>query len=99
MIINGFPSDYSNSNIAASFLTSAWVGTSAPYTQSISVAGITEDDNLIIAPIYSTTNATAILQKKAWNLISKVIPGAGVITATCFEEKPTTNITIRILGV
>ncbi|NLZ83018.1 MAG: hypothetical protein GX915_05085, partial [Clostridiales bacterium] len=71
----------------------------APYTQTITVAGITPDDEPIISPVYSTTNATAILQKEAWNMVGKIVTGEETITAICFEEKPTIAIPIQIKGV
>lgn len=77
-------------------LTTTWSGTSAPYTQSISISGILATDNPHIMPVYSATNATAILEKEAWNCISKAVTSAGKITFTCFEEKPTQAISINI---
>lgn len=80
-------------------ITDTWVGASAPYIQEVSVEGITADDEPRISPVYSGTNATAILQQTAWNLIGKAVTGAGKITFTCFEEKPVTAIPIQIKGV
>jgi hypothetical protein len=77
-------------------LTTTWEGTSAPYTQDITVVGITSSDTPIISPVYSTDNATAILEKEAWNMIGKAITGTDTITFTCFEEKPVTAIPIQI---
>lgn len=77
-------------------LTTTWEGTSAPYTQDIAVVGITSSDTPIISPVYSTDNATAILQKEAWNMIGKATTSTNTITFTCFEEKPVTAIPIQI---
>lgn len=77
-------------------LSTTWAGTSAPYTQSISISGILSTDKPHITPVYSTTNATAILEKKAWNCISKAVTSAGKITFTCFEEKPTQALSLQI---
>jgi len=77
-------------------LTTTWGGTSAPYTQNITVVGITSSDTPIISPVYSTDNATAILQKEAWNMIGKATTSTNTITFTCFEEKPVTSIPIQI---
>ncbi|PWM50147.1 MAG: hypothetical protein DBX41_06115, partial [Clostridiales bacterium] len=85
----------SKSNYTAS-LSTTWTGTSAPYTQSISISGILSTDKPHITPVYSTTNATAILEKKAWNCISKAVTSAGKITFTCFEEKPTQALSLQI---
>lgn len=77
-------------------LSTTWTGISAPYTQSISISGILSTDKPHITPVYSTTNATAILEKKAWNCISKAVTSAGKITFTCFEEKPTQALSLQI---
>lgn len=77
-------------------LSTSWSGTSAPYTQEVEISGILATDNPHITPIYSDTNATAILEKKAWNMVGKAITSAGKITFTCFEEKPTQAISLQI---
>lgn len=77
-------------------ITTTWIGSSAPYTQEISIAGILSTDIPEIIPIYSATLETAILEKAAWNMISKGETSAGKITFTCFEEKPVTAIPIQI---
>lgn len=77
-------------------ITTTWTGSSAPFTQNVTVSGITANDVPFISPVYSTDNATAILQKEAWNMISKAITSTNVITFTCFEEKPVTAIPIQI---
>lgn len=82
----------------ATILTN-WAGSTAPYTQTITVDGVTKNDNPIISPIYSTTNATAILEKAAWNLIGKITTNNDSITVACFEAKPTQTLNIQIKGV
>lgn len=77
-------------------ISTTWSGTSAPFTKSVYISGITANDNPHITPVYSTTNATAILQKTAWGLIGKGITGTNIITFTCFETKPTTAIPIKV---
>lgn len=77
-------------------ITTTWTGSSAPYTQSVTVNGILATDTPHIMPVYSTTNSTAIAQKTAWTCVSKAVTAANTITFTCFEEKPTTAIPIQI---
>ena len=77
-------------------ITTTWSGSSAPYTQDVSVSGILASDTPHITPVYSTTNSTAITQKEAWGCVSKAVTSDGKITFTCFEEKPTTAIPIQI---
>lgn len=85
--------------IKTATITTTWTGTSAPYTQAITVSGITADDTPIICPVYSANNSTAILERKAWNMIGKIETSADTITVTCFEEKPTQAISIQLKGV
>lgn len=77
-------------------ITTSWTGSAAPYTQTISISGILSSDTPHVMPAYSTTLATALLQKEAWMKVSKAEAAAGSITFTCFEEKPTTAIPIQI---
>ena len=76
-------------------LSTSWSG-SGPYTQSITVSGISASDTPHIMPVYSDTNSTAISQKEAWACVSKAVTSDGTITFTCFEDKPTTAIPIQI---
>lgn len=77
-------------------ITTTWSGSAAPYTQEVAVSGILASDLPHITPVYSTTNATAIAQKEAWNCVSKAVTAADKLTFTCFEDKPTTAIPIQI---
>jgi len=80
-------------------VTTTWVGASAPYTQDVTVTGILADDDPIINPVYSATNATAILEKEAWGNVGKVATTLNTITLTCFEEKPVTAFNLQLLVV
>lgn len=77
-------------------ITTTWSGTSAPYTQAMTINGILSTDTILITPVYSTNNDTAIQQQTAWNLISKAEASANRITFTCFDDKPTVAIPISI---
>lgn len=85
--------------VSTATITATWAGASAPYTQDVTVSGMTADYEPLICPVYSSTNATAILQQNAWNLIGKAVTGTDKITFTCFEQKPITAIPIQIKGV
>ncbi len=80
----------------ATLSSSAWTGSSAPYTQTVTVSGIKDTDTPSIAPVYSSTNATATTERDSWNLVCKAETGSGVITFTCFEAKPTVDLTLQI---
>lgn len=79
-----------------STLSTTWLGSTAPYTQTVSIADILASDTPHITPVFSTTNTTAKSQKEAWGLVSKAVTNNGNITFTCFEEKPTTAIDLQI---
>lgn len=79
-------------------ITTTWTGSSAPYTQTITATGVTANDEPIISPLYSATLATALLEKEAWNMISKIETGANSITVTCFDDKPTAAVSIQLKG-
>ena len=87
---------YLNKKIYNATITTTWVGASAPYTQDVTVSGITSNDNPYIKPIYSSNNATAILEKAAWNMINEAATSANTITFTCFEDKPTQQVQIYL---
>ena len=77
-------------------ITTNWTGSSAPYTQAVTVSGILTTDCPHIVPVYSSTLSTALEQKEAWSMVSKAETSANTITFTCFEEKPMTAIPIQI---
>ena len=76
-------------------LSTGWTG-SGPYTQTVSVAGITENDRPIIDIVLSATPATALAEVEAWGLVSKIETGTGSITATCLEEAPGVDINLQM---
>lgn len=80
----------------AATISTTWIGSSAPYTQTVTVSGLLSTDIPIFGIVPSTTTATALLQKEAWNMIGKIETIANGITITCYEEKPTTAIPIQI---
>lgn len=77
-------------------ISTIWTGTSAPFTQNITVTGMLATDAPFAYPVYSTTNATALLQQETWFKIGKITTGTNTIAVTCFEEKPTTALPIQL---
>ena len=82
-------------------LTAAGWTNAAPYTQSISVTGITANDAPIIsAGLPSTINAanyTTLIKNYA--MIDRAVTAAGKITFYCYRKKPTAAIPLYIKGV
>lgn len=79
-------------------ISATWAGTAAPYTQTVTVTGIAPTDKQVhITPVYSSSNATALQEKEAWNMIGKAdVTTANTLTFTCFADKPATAITIAV---
>jgi hypothetical protein len=76
-----------------------WVGTTAPFTQNLSVAGIKSTDTPFIVPIFSNTPSVALSQQMAWGMISKIETVDNGLLVTCLNRKPTIEIPIRIKEV
>ncbi|WP_312426313.1 hypothetical protein [Lacrimispora sp.] len=83
-------------------LTAAgWTGSTAPYTQTVSVAGITEKDRPTVS-LYLPDGITAAnvdLKEKAFDCVNRAVSGAGIITVYCYKKKPTTDFQIQVKGV
>lgn len=80
----------------ATITTTSWTGSAAPYTQSVTVPGIIETDTPNITQCFYYDLPTSIVQKEAWNMVSRAYSGDGTITFVCFEEKPAIDINIQI---
>lgn len=75
--------------------------TQAPYTQEVTVAGITAKDNPIVSLDLSLDTLTPEQVKalnKNFGKLDRVVTGAGKITAYCYNGKPDSDFTIRIKG-
>lgn len=77
-------------------ITTNWVGSTAPYTQIISITGILESSTPIVDVVLDSNTATAKSQLEAWSYVSKIETGANSITVTCLEDKPTVAIPIQV---
>lgn len=93
-----FNSENLKASISKTIITS-WIGSVAPFTQTISVIGMLDTYRPIISPIYSLDNPTAIIEKVNWGYIDKYDVNIDSITFTCFEKKPTIDINIQIKGI
>ncbi len=82
-------------------LTAAGWSSSAPYTQTVNVTGMTENDRPTVG-LYLPAGITAAnvdLQEKAYACVTRAVSGAGVITVYCYKKKPTTDFQIQVKGV
>lgn len=84
-------------SLSAALPASGWSGESAPYTQTVQVAGVTADTNALLDFAHAEDDAAEKTRAAAWSRITYFTPGAGTITATCLGSKPTTDLTLRII--
>lgn len=69
---------------------------SAPYSQTISVAGINSDSLPHVTLDYSTTLSTAKDQQTNFSYVSDTTCSSNTITFKCFNSKPAINLPIII---
>lgn len=80
---------------------SGWSG-SAPYTQTVSVAGMTADwvPGIPTAVLGSSVDVTALLAAtEALGCIKMITSAAGTLTFTAPEDKPSASLTLRVPGM
>lgn len=75
---------------------SGWTGDAAPYTQTITVEGVTKDDIPHIGLIASDNADTAENEEEAFSYIKKVETGDGTLILTCRDDKPEVDMTILL---
>ena len=82
-------------------LTAAGWSSSAPYTQTVEIPGVTADDRPIVSLYLADgiTAAEAKLQSKAYGCVDRAITGSGNITVYCYNKKPAADFQIQIKGV
>ena len=77
------------------FLATGWSST-VPYTQTVTVEGITESLNPRIDIIISDNVVTGKKEEIAFSYVTKVTTGDGILTAYCYETKPDVDLNIMI---
>ena len=73
-----------------------WVGDTAPYTQDITISGITSDLSPLIDLIVSDDVATSDEEIAQWSYITKATTGDNIITFRCNKTKPTIELNFKI---
>lgn len=87
--------DYVDAKYVYATLTASGWSASAPYTQTVTVAGVTAKKPPHISPVYPGTEAEDKALKEATGAVSYAKPGAGTVTFTCLYDKPTIDIQIQ----
>lgn len=82
--------------LSATLTAAGWTGEAAPYTQTVTVTGITAAMNPLVDVVLSDDTETALAQLEGWGYVSSIVTGAGNITARCLEDKPTVDIEIQL---
>lgn len=83
----------------ATFPASGW-SSEAPYTQTVTVSGITAADAPILA-LYipnNTTSENAKNQGKAFGYVDRGVTGDGTLTLYCYNSKPGADFQVAIKG-
>lgn len=86
--------------VSVSLKYSGWTST-APYTQTVNVPGVTAEDAPVIGILIAdgTTAASVKLQNKAWACVDRAVTGAGTVTFYCYNKKPGNDFTVNVKGV
>lgn len=69
----------------------------APYTLTLEVTGVKQDDLVIVSPSQSASTQVGKQQLESYNCISRVVVSDGKLSFICYDEKPTMNIPIIVL--
>lgn len=77
-------------------LTAAGWSSAAPYTQTVTVSGMLEAYKPTVDRLLSGTTAQKLAQKDAWLCIDDITSLDGKIKAECLENKPETDIKIKM---
>ena len=77
-------------------LTAAGWSASAPYTQSVTVSGLTDTKRAMAYPVYGSNTAINLALKEACGMVSFASRSGSTLTFTCLEDKPTVDIPITV---
>lgn len=80
----------------ATLTVAGWTGSSAPYTQSVTVAGLTDAKRAMAYPVYGSNADSNIALKEACGMVSFASRSGNKMTFTCLEDKPTVAIPITV---
>ena len=81
--------------VQATLAAAGW-SASAPYTQTVAVAGVTAGKPPYITPVYSGVADADIALREACAAVSYAKPGTGNVTFVCLEDKPQTDIPVQV---
>lgn len=82
-------------SVSATLTVAGW-SSSAPYTQSVTVSGLTDTKRAMAYPVYGSNTAINLALKEVCGMVSFASRSGSVLTFTCLEDKPTVNIPITV---
>lgn len=80
----------------ATLTVAGWTGSTAPYTQQVTVSAFTGDKFAMAYPVYGSDVNANLALKEACGMVSFASRGDHKITFTCLEDKPTVDIPIAV---
>ena len=89
-----------NHVVPVTLLASGWSAV-APYTQTVSVEGLTADDNPLLVKVIArgATPEQVKAYNKAFGMIDDGDTANGKATFKCYRKKPTIDIIVGLKGV
>ena len=89
--------DYAGTSktVTATLLAASWTGTSAPYTYTLTVTGVTANSNQELLPALTITEEQLTALQAA--NIQDGGQAANSVTLTAFGDKPTIDLPIRVI--
>lgn len=83
--------------VSATITAAGWVGDTAPYTQTVTVDGLTDGRRARVYPVYGGINIdTDLSMREACAAISYAKRDGSNVTFTCLEDKPVVDISIEV---
>ena len=81
--------------VSVTITAAGWVG-SGPYTQTVTVAGLTEGRRCMVYPAYGDDTAANLAMQEACACISYAQRSGSNVTITCLEDKPAVDVSIIV---
>lgn len=82
-------------SVSATLTVAGW-SASAPYTQPVTVSGLTDTKRAMAYPVYGSNTDINLALKEACGMVSFASRSGSTLTFTCLEDKPTVNIPITV---
>ena len=81
-------------SVSVALLASGWIGDSAPYTQTVAVAGLADGHRVMVYPDYGNDFESNLAMREACAAVSYAKRDGGSVTFVCLEDKPAVDISV-----